>query len=49
MKAVPETSLLLDDALANVFAARAFGMQAVQFINNHQAIQSVRDYLNERV
>lgn len=48
MDATPETSLLLDDSLPNVFAAREFGMQAVQFINTHQAIQAVRDYLNER-
>lgn len=44
----PETSLLLDDNLKNVFAAREFGMEAVQFINNHQAIQAIRDYLDER-
>jgi HAD superfamily hydrolase (TIGR01509 family) len=44
----PASSLLLDDSLTNVFAAREFGMAAVQFINNHQAIQLVRDILDER-
>lgn len=48
MDAEPETSLLLDDTLENVSAARAFGMQAIQFINHQQAIQAVRDRLNER-
>jgi len=49
MDAIPETSLLLDDTQENVAAARAFGMQAVQFINTQQAIQAVREYLNERI
>jgi epoxide hydrolase-like predicted phosphatase len=44
----PETSLLLDDHLANVTAAREFGMHAVQFINSHQAIDLVRSHLNGR-
>lgn len=48
LHAEPETSLLLDDQLANVNAARDFGMKAVQFINNHQAIDMVRQYLNGR-
>jgi 2-haloacid dehalogenase len=49
LDAEPETSLLLDDTQENVTAARAFGMQAVQFINSQQAIQAVREYLNERI
>ena len=47
MNAEPETSLLLDDTLENVTAARAFGMEAVQFITTQQAIQDVRDHLFE--
>jgi epoxide hydrolase-like predicted phosphatase len=47
--AEPETTLLLDDYLENVLAARDFGMKAVQFINNQQAIQTIRDYLDEEV
>lgn len=49
MQATPETSLLLDDHLANVVAAREFGMHAVQFIDAHQAIDMVRSHLNGRV
>lgn len=45
MNARPETSLLLDDYLVNVNAARSFGMKAVQFINNYQAIQTIKDLL----
>ncbi len=45
----PEVSLLLDDSLANIFSARNFGMKAVQFINNQQAIQAIQDHLNGRV
>jgi len=48
MNTTPETSLLLDDHLANVLAAREFGMHAVQFINHHQAIRMVRGHLEER-
>lgn len=48
MRTKPETSLLLDDHLANVEAARAFGMHAVQFINHYQAIRMVRGYLDGR-
>lgn len=48
MSADPEASLLLDDTHKNVSAAREFGMQAVQFINTQQAIQAVRNHLNER-
>jgi epoxide hydrolase-like predicted phosphatase len=43
----PETSLFLDDYLGNVEAARDFGMRAVQFINNDQAIQMIREHLDE--
>jgi epoxide hydrolase-like predicted phosphatase len=43
----PEISLFLDDYLGNVEAAREVGMRAVQFINNHQAIQMIRNCLNE--
>lgn len=46
--ATPETSLLLDDHLANVTAARAFGMHAVHFVNSQQAIDLVRSQLNGR-
>lgn len=48
MRTKLETSLLLDDHLANVEAARAFGMHAVQFINHYQAIKMVRGYLDGR-
>lgn len=47
LNASPETSLFIDDYRVNVEAARDFGMNAVQFINNHQVIQAVRDYLKE--
>lgn len=43
----PESSLFLDDYLGNVEAARDVGMRAVQFINNHQAIQMIRELLDE--
>ncbi len=48
MRTKPETSLLLDDHLANVEAARAFGMHAVQFIYHYQAIKMVRGHLDGR-
>ena len=48
MNADPVTSLLLDDHLPNILAAREFGMHAVQFINSQQAIQMMRDHLNGR-
>ena len=41
----PEKTLLIDDYLVNILAAREFGIKAVQYINNHQVIQTVRDYL----
>ena len=44
----PERSLLLDDHLPNVMAAREFGMHAVQFISPHQAIETVRIHLDGR-
>ncbi|MEA3326647.1 MAG: HAD family phosphatase [Chloroflexota bacterium] len=47
LNASPETSLFLDDMSENVLAARKFGMKAEQFINTKQAIQAVRDYLEE--
>ncbi len=43
----PEQSLFLDDNLENVLAARDFGMQAVQFINNHQAMQTMQAILQK--
>jgi len=45
MGAEPETSLLLDDTLENVVAARAFGMKAVQFLDSKQAIKEIREFL----
>jgi len=45
LKTTPETSLFIDDFMVNVFSARDFGMSAVQFINNHQVISAIRDYL----
>ena len=47
LNAAPETSLFIDDYLENVLAARDFGMKAVQFIDNAQAVQAVRDHLAE--
>lgn len=44
----PEHSLLLDDYLTNITAAREFGMHAVQFISTHQAIAMVRSCLDGR-
>ncbi len=41
----PEETLFLDDYLVNVEAAREFGMTAVHFINNSQAIQTIRHIL----
>ena len=49
MNAVPESSLFIDDYLENVLAAREFGMKAVHFIDNAQAIMAVRGYLAEEV
>lgn len=47
LEATPEKTLFLDDTLKNVLAAREFGMHAVQFINNHQAIQAMDDILQK--
>jgi len=43
----PKDVIFLDDYLNNVLSAREFGMTAVQFINNHQAITTIQDYLEE--
>lgn len=43
----PERTLLIDDYTENVLSARDFGMRAVQFIDNQQAIQRVREILAE--
>lgn len=48
LEATPENTLFLDDQLENVVAGREFGMFAVQFINNHQAIQAMNDYLERK-
>lgn len=48
LNAEPEASLLLDDHLPNVIAARAFGMHAIQFINTRQAIHMMNHTLNGR-
>ncbi len=48
LHAKPETSLLLDDYLPNVLAARAFGMRAMQFINTHQAVCMLQHALDGR-
>lgn len=48
LEAKPETSLLLDDHLPNILAARAFGMRAIQFINTHQATQMLQHALDGR-
>lgn len=47
LNARPETTLFLDDYLENVLSARDFGMKAVQFFNNRQALQTVRDELEK--
>jgi len=47
MHSVPEQSLLLDDYEVNVQAAREFGMKAVHFISNEQAISMIREMLQE--
>jgi len=47
LDAVPEQTLLLDDTLENVLAAREFGMHAVQFINTQQALQMMRNTLKK--
>ncbi len=47
LNARPETTLFLDDYMNNIISAQEFGMHAVQFINNQQAIQAVRDELEK--
>jgi len=47
LKAEPGQSLFLDDYARNVEAAIDFGMKAVQFVNNKQAIQMIRETLRE--
>ncbi|MDY6846898.1 MAG: HAD family phosphatase [Chloroflexota bacterium] len=47
LKAEPAQSLFLDDYARNVEAAIDFGMKAVQFVNNKQAIQMIRESLRE--
>jgi len=46
LNAEPASSLLLDDYLVNVEAARDFGMKAVQFIDNEQALRDITLYLD---
>jgi HAD superfamily hydrolase (TIGR01509 family) len=48
LNANPETSLLIDDHLPKIWAARAFGMRAVQFINTHQATRMLQHALDGR-
>lgn len=45
LNTLPEETLFVDDYMPNVLAAREFGMEAVQFINNQQTIQTIQDYL----
>lgn len=47
LKTEPGQSLFLDDYARNVEAASNFGMKAVQFVDNKQAIQMIRDTLRE--
>jgi putative hydrolase of the HAD superfamily len=47
LRANPENTLFLDDSLENVLAGREFGFQAVQFIDNHQAIQAMKNILQK--
>jgi len=45
LNALPEMTLFLDDSLENVLAARDFGIHAVQFIQTHQALETMREIL----
>jgi len=45
LSANAKTSLLIDDTEVNVNAAREFGMKAVQFTNNQQAIKEIQQLL----
>jgi putative hydrolase of the HAD superfamily len=47
LDAKPEESLFLDDYGRNVEAAIDFGMKSVQFVDNKQAIQMIREILGE--
>ncbi len=49
LHAKPDSSLFVDDYLVNVQAAREFGMQALQFINNNQTIQAINKLLKDEV
>jgi putative hydrolase of the HAD superfamily len=42
----PETTLFIDDYPPNVEAAREMGMKAVHFVENKQAIQRIKSYLD---
>lgn len=43
----PGSTLFLDDSVENVLAAREFGMHAVQFIQTHQALETMREILEK--
>jgi HAD superfamily hydrolase (TIGR01509 family) len=43
--ALPEDTLFIDDQLPNVTAAKALGMQAVQFTDNDRTIRTIREIL----
>lgn len=43
----PSEMVFLDDLEANVVAAREFGIRAIQFKNNQQAIAEIRAYLQD--
>jgi putative hydrolase of the HAD superfamily len=45
LSANAETSLLIDDTMVNVDAARAFGMKAVHYQNHRLAIEEIRQLL----
>ena len=46
LNAEPGSTLFLDVTLSNIFTARELGMTAVQFINNLQADEMVRDLIS---